>query len=115
MIFYSVDWNLSNIWYVSDDGSDYNDCHSVSAPCRNLQTVLDRATDGTDIYVTSDTLALDGNFIIETTKDYFIDLLQIIVCTIESPLSYTISHLNDSFFTVTCGTNVSRGTFVGIS
>ena len=28
----------------------------ISAPCRNLQTVLDRATDGADIYVTSETL-----------------------------------------------------------
>ena len=37
---------ISNIWYVSDDGSDDNDCHSASTPCRNLQTVLDRATDG---------------------------------------------------------------------
>ena len=43
----------SNIWYVSDDGSDDSDCHSASAPCRNLQIVLDRAANGADIYVTS--------------------------------------------------------------
>ena len=46
--------------YISDFGSDDNDCHLESAPCRNLQTVLDRATDGADIYVTSKTLSLDG-------------------------------------------------------
>ena len=46
--------------YVSDSGSDDNDCHSESAPCRNLQTVLDRATNGVDIYITSKTLSLDG-------------------------------------------------------
>ena len=48
-----------NIWYVSDFGSDDNNCHSASAPCRNLQTILDRAIDGADIYVTSNTLSLD--------------------------------------------------------
>ena len=44
---------------MSDNGTDNNDCHSASAPCKNLQTVLDRATDDADIYVTSDTLSLD--------------------------------------------------------
>ena len=56
---------VANIWYVSDDGSDNNDCHSESAPCKNLQTVLDRATDGADIYVTSRTFSLQ---IQETTS-----------------------------------------------
>ena len=46
---------------MSDYGSDENDCHSVSAPCRSLQTVLNRAADGADIYVTSDTLSIDGS------------------------------------------------------
>ena len=73
-----------NIWYVSDYGSDDNDCHSASASCWNLQTVLDRATDGADIYVTSDTLSLDG-----------------FSCYISSPLSYTISHLHNRLFEFT--------------
>ena len=80
---------LINIWYVSDYGSDDNDCHSASAPCRNLQTVLDRATDVADIYVTSDTLTLDGH-----RNKYG--------CEISSPLSYTISHLDNRMFTFTC-------------
>ena len=44
---------------MSDDGLDDNDCHSASAPCRNLQTVLDRAANGADIHVTSPTLSLN--------------------------------------------------------
>ena len=48
-------------WFVSDNGSDVNNCKTVSTPCKNLQTVLDRASDHADIYicVTSDTLSLD--------------------------------------------------------
>ena len=46
---------------MSNDGSGDNDCHSESAPCRNLQTVLHRETDGADIYVISQTLSLDSN------------------------------------------------------
>ncbi len=45
-----------NIWFVSAYGSDENDCHTESTPCKNLQTVLNRAEDGADIYVTSETL-----------------------------------------------------------
>ena len=52
-----------NIWYISDEGSDDNNCHTESIPCKNLQTVLNRAHkmygDGADIYVTSRTLTLD--------------------------------------------------------
>ena len=74
---------------MSDSFSDDNDCHSTSAPCRNLNTVLIRATDGADIYVTSETLSLDGH-----RNEYG--------CEISSPLSYTISHLDNKLFTVTC-------------
>ena len=80
---------LINIWYVSDDGSDDSDCHSASAPCRNLQTVLNRAIDGADIYVTSDSLSLDRH-----RNEYG--------CEISSPLSYTISPLYNKMFTFTC-------------
>ena len=86
LIFLSV-WVGPNIWYVSDDGSDYNDCHSESAPCRNLQTVLDRATDGADIYVTSDTLSLSG------AQD---------VCLLMSNISYSLSSVNNNLVNVTC-------------
>ena len=51
-----------NIWYVSDDGSDANHCHVPTVPCKNLQTVLDRAAkmygDDAQIYVTSTVLTL---------------------------------------------------------
>ena len=80
---------LINIWYVSDYGSDDNDCHSASAPCRNLQIVLNRAADGADIYVTSDSLSLDGH-----RNKYG--------CEISSPFSYTISPLDNKMFTLMC-------------
>ena len=92
---------LINIWYVSDDGSDDNDCHSTSAPCRNLQTVLDRATDGAYIYVTSDTLSVDGH-----RNEYG--------CEISSPLSYTISHLDNSMFTFTCRSGLYYRYILGV-
>ena len=71
---------------MSADGSDTNDCHSVSAPCRNLQTVLDRATDGADIYVTSDTLSI--------RKDSR--------CEVNSNLSYTLKNYNNILTKLTC-------------
>ena len=71
----------NDIWHVSDDGSDDNDCHSAFAPCRNLQTVLDRATDGADIYVTSETL---------------------LICSVNSIISFNISGINVSIINVTC-------------
>ena len=75
--------SLNNIWYVSDYGSDHNNCHSASTPCRNLQTVLDRATDGAEIYVTSPTLSLDY-----IKKDGH--------CIISSSLSYTLRSFYNS-------------------
>ena len=53
-----LDFPQKEIWFVSDEGSDENNCHTESTPCRNLQTVLDRALDDADIYVTSSTLSL---------------------------------------------------------
>ena len=85
--------SLNNIWYVSDYGSDDNDCHSARIPCKNLQTVLDRATDGADIYVMSPTLSL-GMII----KPCFGDNC----CTVESSISYTITTYNETYFTPTC-------------
>ena len=81
--------NNSNTWYVSDDGSDDNDCHSASTPCRNLQTVLNRAADGADIYVTSDTLSLDGS---KDINGGFYDIV--------SNIFYTLSPLHNRTFSV---------------
>ena len=90
IMFLSVSaFNISNTWYVSDYGSDDNDCHSVSVPCMNLQTILDRATDGADIHVTSDTLSLDGQ-----TDGYS--------CTLMSNINYTISSHKNTFFEPKC-------------
>ena len=83
----------SNIWYVSDSGSDDNDCHSASAPCRNLQTVLDRATDGADIYVTSDTLSL--NLVLKPYGEPE-------VCVINSSLSYTVRSFHKKTISFGC-------------
>ena len=76
---------LDNIWYVSDSGSDDNDCHSESAPCKNLQTVLDRATDGADIYITSETLSLDGE------------------CTVTTNTSVNLQSIGGSMVDMFCG------------
>ena len=81
---------------MSDDGSDDNDCHSASAPCRKLQTVLDRATDGADIYVTSNTLSLDFR-IVHISGLYILG-----DCIIKSSLSYTLRSLYNSTIKLTC-------------
>ena len=78
---------------MSDSGSDDNDCHSVSAPCRILETVLDRATDGADIYVTSETLSLG----VKPGFDGYMNF-----CKVESSISYTISSYKETYFTPTC-------------
>ena len=85
----------SHIWYVSDDGSDDNDCHSVYTQCKNLQTILDRATDGADIYVTSHTLSQD---LIQNRWG----------CIIHSNLSYTLISYHDANSKLTC-----PGMFIG--
>ena len=89
---------------MSDNGSDDNDCHSASGPCRNLQTVLDRAADGADIYVTSDSLSLDGvhnvswfsgisgRFDPEMRNCY----------QLSSSLSYSLSSLHEKLVNITC-------------
>ena len=51
-----TDGSTSNSWFLSEFGSDDNDCRSEFTECKNLQTVLDRATDGADICVTSEML-----------------------------------------------------------
>ena len=89
---------MSNIWYVSDGGSDENDCQTEFTPCKNLQTVLDRATDGADIYVTSDTLSLDavhGNISIPWSK-------MVECCEVNSSVSYNFSRFGGTGFTVNC-------------
>ena len=98
---------LKNTWYVSDYGSDDNDCNSATTLCRNLQTVLDRATDGADIYVTSKTLSLDAVYINTTVYlDYIGDnndhYKTFSCCGVVGSISYNISSISGSSVNVTC-------------
>ena len=54
-----LDVSQKEIWFVSDEGSDIYNCQTESSPCKNLQTVLNRASDGAEIYVISQTISLD--------------------------------------------------------
>ncbi len=94
----------NNIWFVSDVGSDENDCHTEVSPCRNLQTVLDRASDGADIYITSNTLSLDHNKIIHFKEgknaSWFGKEWQ--CCLLNSSLSFNISSITGTQTKVIC-------------
>ena len=46
-----IDVSQKETWFVSDEGSDRDNCQTESTPCKNLQTVLDRASDGAEIFV----------------------------------------------------------------
>ena len=54
-----LDVSQKEIWFISVEGSDKSNCQTESTPCKNLQTVLDRASDGAEIYVTSEILSLN--------------------------------------------------------
>ena len=91
----------NEIWFLSDDGFDKHNCQMESTPCRNLQTVLDRASDGADIYVTSETLSLDlVNDTVWYTMSYWI--LTGSCCLINSSLSYTLRSINGTKTNITC-------------
>ena len=92
------------VWFVSDGGCDKYDCQTESTPCQNLQTVLDRASDGAGICVASETLSLD---LVDDTVWYtmtFWDNFALIgsCCLINSSLSYTLSSINGTKIKITC-------------
>ena len=94
----------NEIWFVSDMGSDRYNCQTESTPCKNLQTVLDRASDGAEIYVTSETLSLD---LVYDTVWYKMSFWETYTmsgscCLINSSLSYTLRSINGTKTTVTC-------------
>ena len=102
----------TNFWYVSDYGSDDNDCHSEYTPCNNLQTVLNRATDGADVYVTSNLLSLKmiwgyGLWIVHDYKSGFLS-----ACIVNSMISYTLQSINSSQFEVTCPGKIQDVDFI---
>ena len=91
------------VWFLSNEGSDRYDCKTESTPCKNLQTVLNRASDGADIYVTSDTLSL--NFVNGTvwyTIAYSRAKITGSCCLIISSLSYTLRNINGTRIDITC-------------
>ena len=98
-----LDVSQKEIWFVSDEGSDGYICQTASTPCKNLQTVLDRASDGAEIYVTSDTLSL--NLVYDTLWykiPYWSSPLTGSCCLINSSLSYTLRSINGTITNITC-------------
>ena len=91
------------IWFVSDKGSDSYNCQTESTPCKNLQTVLDRASDGAKIYVTSETLSLD---LVYDTVWYNMAFWNFPTtgssCLINSNLSYTLRSINGTKTKIIC-------------
>ena len=98
-----LDVSQKGIWFVSDEGSDRYNCQTESTPCRNLQTVLDRASDGAEIYVTSETLSLD---LVHDTVWYKMShwgtYMSDSCCLINSSLSYTLRSSNGTKTNITC-------------
>ena len=91
------------IWFVSDEGSDKYNCQTESTPCKNLQTVLDRASDGAEIYVTSDTLSLDlVNDTLWYKMSYWRSPITGPCCLINSSLSYTLRSINGTKTNIIC-------------
>ena len=87
---------------MSDYGSDDNDCHTDFTPCKNLQTVLDRAEDGANIYVTSDTLSLENVTGSVWLYGYYVEHGFNTCCQLNSSLSYSISSLYGRHINFTC-------------
>ena len=93
---------ILEIWFVSDEGSDRYNCQTESTPCKNLQTVLDRASDGAEIYVTSETLSVD---LVNDTVWYKMihwDPTTGSCCLINSSLSYTLRSINGTITKIIC-------------
>ena len=88
--------HISNTWYVSHYGSDDNDCRSARTPCKNLQTVLDKATNGAVIYVLSLFLVFEKNI----KPCHYNE--RSVCCTVESSTSYTITTYNRAYFRPIC-------------
>ena len=98
-----LDVSQKEIWFVSDEGSDQYNCQTESTPCKNLQTVLDRASDRAEIYVTSKTLSLG---LVTNTVWYKIASWRSprpgSCCLINSSLSYTLRSINGSKTKIIC-------------
>ena len=84
---------------MSDNGSDHNTCHSESTPCRNLQTVFNRAEDNAQILITSPTLSLD--FQLKPVFSYWWRR-EILSCEVSSNISFWIGTEDDTTVSVEC-------------
>ena len=91
------------IWFLSDEGSDRNNCQTESTPCKSLQTVLDKASDGAEIYVTSKTLSLD---LVNDTVWYKMSYWRWPVtgscCLVNSSLTYTLRSISVTKTSIIC-------------
>ena len=85
----------ANFWYVSDNGSDLANCQTANTPCRNLQTVLNKAADGAVISVMSTSLNLDGVIISA-------DHMRTSQCVLESSVSFSMQPFNNENVEVVC-------------
>ena len=98
-----LEYSQKNTWFVSDEGSDENNCQIESTPCKNLQTVLDRASNDADICVTSDTLFLD---LVNDTVWYKMSpwsgQITGSCCLINSSLSYTLRSITGTKTDIFC-------------
>ena len=92
------------IWFVSDEGSDQYNCQTESSPCKNLQTVLDRASDGAEIYVTSEILSLDLFYdtVWYKMSHWGTYTMSGSCCLINSSLSYTLRSINGTKTNIIC-------------
>ena len=100
----TLDVSQKEIWFISDEGSDRYDCQTESTPCKNLQTVLDRASDGAEIYVTSETLSLD---LVDESFWYKMAFWKLPIngkksCLINSSLSYTLRSISGTKTNIIC-------------
>ena len=94
-----TDGSTSNSWFLSEFGSDDNDCHSEVTQCKNLQTVLDRATDGADIYVTSEKLLQRGYKEGHGTERRYYEKWK---CLMDAEVSFTLRPASSQWVIVEC-------------
>ena len=98
-----LDISQKETWFVSDEGSNRDNCQTESTPCKNLQTVLDRASDGAEIYVSSETLSLDlVNDTVWYKMIYWDWTFTGSCCLINSSLSYTLRSINGTKTKLIC-------------
>ena len=98
-----LDVSQKEIWFVSDEGSDRYNCQTEFTPCKNLQTVLDRASNGAEVYVTSEILSLD--LVYDTVwykMAFWKGRFTGSCCLMNSSLSYTLRSISGTKTKIIC-------------